>query len=729
MKWWERPVRMMRLDYISDLVRMKEADLDALARSKRDDWNINCEWVIGTPGIAPGLGHKVTFNTSKYEKYEALGDFDLIREYLPHARRYGIKVLAYLNMHWFSYEFAEEHPEWQQRLADGRAYGQVSPLYGGGTTFCVNTQWGEWSWDLIREVMKTGIDGVFLDGPVTFSGCCYCESCRKAFKAQYGTDIPEEEDWFDDRWKNFIEFRENSMAQYLSDSKKAMEDINPDGVIFLNAGSWHGGSWRVARNIEKVGDYQHFNGAESFFHPSNTTGTKAILEWALTAKHLMAGGKPAVVFSHHALGSWHYIPLPFIEAQLAVAQTVACGANPWIAIFDYALDHSREQAIAPIKEIQGFLAKNEEYYTSTLSEARVAVLFSSQSNTFYLSQLDDIYGDVVTGVERDLGVNLSSGTITRDWKKRKRVCDTIQGSEFYGWCVMLSRGHIPYDVILDKDLTSEGLAKYDVIVLPNSACLTDDQISALYAYVKDGGNLVASFETGSYDEKGNIREENALSDLLCISKIEGSMGTVVAEEYLKAKENFGCLRDGQFISKPLYSLKIVVGEKAAIPIKFLERIGKFYSAPKGESRYPGLVLSKYGEGNVAYLPYLLGTTYTNFKIEDHQALALATVKWSKNEDFEIFVDAPPTVQVELRSQNVEEDKKRLLLHFVNNTGDMKRPMSTIIPIYGIKVVLPGVDVKRIYTLWDKEELNFTRNESGIEFILPELNLYDVVVVE
>ena len=47
--------------------------------------------------------------------------------------------------------------------------------------------------DLIEEAMKTGIDGVFLDGPVVYPGCCYCEACQAKFQAQHGGAIPEEE--------------------------------------------------------------------------------------------------------------------------------------------------------------------------------------------------------------------------------------------------------------------------------------------------------------------------------------------------------------------------------------------------------------------------------------------------------------------------------------------------------------------------------------------------------
>ena len=149
-----------------------------LRREKKERWHVNCEWIIGTPGVAPGTGHLTTFAAEGFERYPGFEDFDLLREYLPHAKKYGIKLLVYLNMHWYSYEFAERHPDWEQRTSSGESYGRLHPLYGNGTTFCVNSPWRGWAFNLIRETMKSGVDGVFLDGPVVYPDCCYCEYCH-----------------------------------------------------------------------------------------------------------------------------------------------------------------------------------------------------------------------------------------------------------------------------------------------------------------------------------------------------------------------------------------------------------------------------------------------------------------------------------------------------------------------------------------------------------------------
>lgn len=725
MKWWEKPVRMMRQDYISDLLRMKDSNLDDLARSKKEDWHINCEWVIATPGIAPGLGYQATFNDPKCEKFAPLGDWDMIREYLPYARKYGIHVLAYTDMHWFAFDFADKHTDWEQRLEDGQAYGRVHPLYGTGSTFCINSPWRDWAYDTIRACMRTGIDGVFLDGPVMFPGGCYCEHCRKKFKDQYGAELPSWGDWSNPLWKDFVDFREESMADFLRDAQKACLEVNPEGVIFLNAGSWQSGSWQVARAVEKVGPYENFNGAESFFHPGTNPET---LMWAACAKHLMGGGKPTVVFSHHALGSWHYIPLPEAEVKMSVAQTVACGANPWLAVFDYALDAGKEEAIKPYNDSFGFIERNEQFFTDTKSASKVALLYSRTSSIFYLSSLN-IYAETGSGREQALIADLGSGKIVTDWQARKTVCDSMQGAGYIGWFNALTRGHVPFDVLLDNSINLDKLSEYSTLILPNSACLTDEQIAAIKQFVENGGSLIASFETGWYDERGIRRESNPLADVLGYEKIDGVFPVQAIEEYLKVKKINAAteeFREGQYLPRPVYSLKVEPKADREAPIVYMNTIGALYTAPKGESTIPALLLGKYGKGHVAYFPNTLEDSYGKLQVEDHRKLLTQAVKWADPDADLVHTNAPGTVEIELRTQN---DGKRVLVHLVNNTGDMIRPVTQLLPIYDLKIQIRMPEASRAYRLSNKKAVPFTCEGRWVNLSIDKLTDYEVIAIE
>ena len=727
LEWWRKPVRMMRLDYLDALSRMAESDMDKLARWKKEEWNINCEWVIGTPGTAPGLGYLTTFNTPRFEKYPALGDFDLVREYLPHARKHGIRVLAYLNMHWYSYEFGQKHSDWEQRIEDGRSYGRVHPLYGSGTTFCVNSGWRNWAFELIEEAMKTGIDGVFLDGPVVFPECCYCKSCREKFSAKYGGEAPSWEDWSNLLWRKFIEFREDSMAEFLRDARRAVKKVNEEGVIFLNGGAWWPGSWRVARNIEKLSEHEDFNGAEAFFHPGSQN--VPLIFWALEAKHLAAKGKPAVVFSHHALGSWHYVPLPRFEAEISVAQTVSCGANPWFAVFDYALDTRLEDALTPMRNILGFLSRNEEYYVDTVSKAEAALLLSSQTSTFYLSELRELYLDPGTGVERDLKIEEDTGRRTTDLKARKAVCDEVYTNSILGAATILSRNHVAYDIVLDNALVNGELEKYSLLVLPNSACLSDEQVRGIQRFLGKGGSLVCSFETGCYDEYGNHRLENPLWSILGIEECDGMMLPRVGEEYMKlsdSAEGVFSIPPGALMPRPVYSLKTLPREDAVAPCFFMKPIGAYYTAPKGVSKYAAIVCSRHGRGRTVYFSSLIEDFYTRYRMPDISRVYVGCVRFAIGRPPAVEVEAPETVQFEVREQR---STGRILVHLVNTTGDMQRPVSSITCVHGIKVRTRGIRPRRVFKLSDGSMLAGRELSGCFEFTLDNLMVYDVIVFE
>ena len=721
-KWFDKPVRMMRWDLLGEYEKVKEIDLGEWAREKREKWHSNCEWLVGVPGQSPGTGHLTTFEAEGFERYPGFEDFDLLRRYLPHARRQGIRVLVYLNMHWYSYEFAAKHPSWEQLTSSGESYGRLFPLYGNGTTLCINSPWRDWAFKLIRETIRTGVDGVFLDGPVVFPDCCYCEHCQEKFQRMYHEPIPKE-DWRSSIWKDFLRFREESMAEFLRDARSAMKEINPGAVIFLNAGGWHASGWRVARDIQKVGLHQDFNGAEEFFHP--TPSAKSIFATAIMAKYLVAGGKPAVVFTHHALGSWHYKFLPPWEIKLAIAQTVACGANPWFAFFSHEHGEGKSEP-STTGEIQAFLEKNEQFYEGSRSEATVALHHSSQTSTFYICELPELYRDLGTGKEQDLIADTGTGRTVIDWSRRKLTCERLQGASFSGYCSALMRAHVPFDVVLDAGITEENLKRYESLILPNSACLSDRQIDAIKAFVERGGNLIASFEAGRFNERGDIRGVQAMDDLLGVEQTEGMFPPMLGENYMLVKARYGDFIPGQLLPRGPYCLKVTAKPGAEVPIAFLDPIPSFYMPLSKESRYPALILHKHGRGRTAYFPQLLGAFYDTNKIEDMEKLITTTVR-GMSQNVPIEVDAPPTVLAELRSQ--QEKGGRLVLHLVNCTGDMQRPVRGVVPVKDIRVKVKAPAIQRVRKLSNGEEVKFKRSGDWVSFALSELGFYEVIVAE
>jgi hypothetical protein len=720
-KWFEKPVRMMRWDLLGEYARIKQLDLDAWAKEKKEKWHINCDWIVGAPGSAPGAGYMTTFAAEGFERYPGFEDFDSIREYLPHARKYGIKVVVYLNMHWYSYEFSARHPGWEQLTSTGEPYGRLHPLYGNGTTFCVNSPWRDWAFKLIQETAKAGADGVFLDGPVVYPDSCYCDHCQDRFRDKFGEEIPGE-NWKDDLWKKFLLFREDSMAGFLRDAGAHLKKVDPESVIFLNAGGYRASGWRVARDIQKVGPYQHFNAAEEFFHPHPSPHN--LFASALMAKYLEAGGKPAVVFTHHALGEWHYKFLPSWEIKLAIAQTVACGANTWFAFFGKAYDQD-ESGMQAAGEIQGFHERNEEYYNSAKSAATIAIHNSAQTAMFYISEQSELYRDLGTGKEQDLIADLGTGKTAVDWARRKSICETHLENSFVGYSSILFRQHIPFDVILDDHITDEGLKRYRTLILPNSACLSDPQVRAIETFVKSGGRLVASFESGLFDELGNLREVPALDKILGVRERREMLPAMLGENYMRVVRGLLSLPAGLLLPRGPFCLKVEPAANADAPVLFLEPIRSLYMPLPNESPYPALILNHYGKGEIAYFPQLIGSFYATHRIEDTEGLIASTIR-EMDDSIPLRVNAPPTVLVDLKTQG---SGNRHVIHMVNCSGDMQRPVTRILPVGGIEVELKGEGIRMARTLTDNHELGLIRKGEWVKMTLPRLDFYEVIVTE
>ena len=717
MEWYEKPARMMIRYYTGYWDKIKDKDLEKLAKEKKEKWHINCEWIEGTPSVADKTGSPKTnttlFQAEGFKKFSPLQDFDFLREYLPYAHKYGIKLIAYLNMHWYSYEFAEEHPDWEQITSNGQAYGKIHPLYGNGTTFCVNSSWRDWAFKLIKEAMKTGIDGVHLDGPVIYPDCCYCSSCQKKFKEKFGQEIPKE-DWQNPLWKEFLEFREDSMANFLKDAQKVVKEINPKGVIFLNGGNWMQ-PWSVARDAEKLSKFQNFSAAEFYFHCYK--GEHNLYSTTISSKFLTSTGIPGLQFTHYAMGSWHYLYLNQAEIRLALSQAFACGAGTWLGTCFPSAENDPE-GYKPVKRIFGFVEENEEYFLNSKSAAQVALLFSSQTSHYYISTFSELYRDLGTGKEENLIRDSGTGKLTVDWSKRKRFCDEFHKDSRIGYFYTLSRQHIPFDIILDSFLTKENLKKYKVLILPDAACLSDNQIKIIKEFVRQGGNLLASFEAGFYDERGNEKKER-IFDLLGVKEIEGLFPAYRGENYIIFKEDALSFKKGERIERAPYVFKVKPKKEIKIPAFFLKPLPRIYVPLKEESKYPAIIINQFGRGKVIYFTYPIGNFYGVDKLVNQERLIGEAIKVLTPQQI-VEIEAPKTVQMEVFKQ-----RERLIIHLVNNTGDMQRPIGDFIPIFKLKLKVDKENIKRVISLRDKKELEKV-NDS---YVLPKLIDYDILVVE
>src|SRR5262249_44702900 len=88
------------------------------------------------------------------------------------------------------------------------------------------------------------------------------------------------------------------------------------------------------------------------------------------------------------------------------------------------------------------------------------------------------------------------------------VSDYLQGMYH-----ALVEGRFVFDFVHEDDLDANSLKKYAAVILPNVAFLSDRQCEALRGYARNGGGLLATFETGRYDLTGARRSALGLGDI------------------------------------------------------------------------------------------------------------------------------------------------------------------------------------------------------------------------
>lgn len=75
--------------------------------------------------------------------------------------------------------------------------------------------------------------------------------------------------------------------------------------------------------------------------------------------------------------------------------------------------------------------------------------------------------------------------------------------------------------------------------------------------------------------------------------------------------------------------------------------------------------------------------------------------------------------------------RRLMVHLVNFTGEMTRPIRRVLPQRDIRITLPAAQsVSKAYTLMHPQNLTVQKVAGGrTQIVVPNLDEYEVVVVE
>lgn len=691
--WLERPLRVLDLVYNPRIDDYPMAEVVRVCRRMHANViHFHCQY-----NMRGGFDEQGIYFKSRLAKRN---NRDVLGEFLPLARKAGIRTVVYLNLHWYTKAFADEHPDWWVVKSDGT---RLENLYGDDdSSFCINSPWREWSFVLIEDLCRYPIDGIFFDGPIAFlsRGCCYCAHCQRLFQEEYGRQMPAPNRDQREEYALLRAFSVASMGRYYRDAMGVIRRCRPGVVGYGNCANVAEPDWAAGRVNRLLVPEMDALLAEGGFMYGRVA--KALFKTGASSRlyETQAAGKPSINAVSMAFSPWRWTSLSAAETRVLLSEA-SVGVNPYYAIFLPGIEMAGVKAAA---EVYAFLAKQARYYRRTVSGATVALLQSSQTLNTYAG-VDIPWADL--GYQREKRAE-GIGNYTRS---------------FYGFYEMLLRSRIPFDLIDEESLVEGDLGRYAVLVLPNAACLSDRQCAALTSFVREGGKVIADFESSHYDELGRRRRDFGLAEIFGVCSGNAVSGYRRWDYVFAVERKVPPLAwlETDYLPAPRYNLKVAL-RTAKVQAVFSEPLVSNIIPSAARSDEPFLVENRFGKGVCYYFPALFGEFFEETQAQEYPRL-LAELVGSEVLPVRLL-GAPHRLDLHLRRQ---PGRKRTLIHLVNlELG----PIDEIVPAYRLAIeVHVDYSVASAIALRAEKELRFRQRGEWTRFTLPELREFEVIVLE
>lgn len=615
-----------------------------------------------------------------------------LRAYLADSARRGIHVILYENAHMMPPDMHAAHPDWAQIDAGGRPI----PAYGAYTLACVNSPWRNFAIDSARRAAELPIEGLFLDGPLFAAGGCLCDECRRLFAQRFHYPIASA------RPADLLAFHSESIARFVRDVRGALDGSGRQIPLYCN-------TIGLAQNttgcdIDTVFPYVDLIGSEGGFLFYGNPNEVSIWHGTECVKYLesKSRGKPYVIFNAGNHQPWaRYMHTPQ-ETTALYATTVAGGGNVWFGIHGL-IDNFDTPAGRAAFRFNRFLKENEAYLTGTESCADIALLWSADTlNTF--------------------PEEVAETDFTR---RRGTACPKGTGSfqrEFHGMADMLLRRHRQFAILDETSVKAGDLERYGLLILPNTLCLSGEVIGRIRRFVEEGGRLIVTLAAGQYAAGGAARAVNPLHGLLGIRRVVSVADVEPGCGYLLRPLPDGGGEVTAGFAGPVmeceFEPEVQTLVKAFTPLE-----GRYSAFP--DETFPAVTLRRLGRGEAVFIAGGIGATHAGFGVPCMEEITDALVERMSRGELKVE-HAFSSLETELRAIPGRGVK---LVHFVNHTGCMRRPVEECIPCRDVRVTLRADrPVTRVRRLFYPADIAFTQRGDEVTFSL-DVTDYELVAVE
>jgi len=632
--------------------------------------------------LAAYWGGDAYFQSRAAPHAPGLGPIDYLGEATEMGRRLGVRIVMYINPNCFY----EDHPLFEEaivRRADGSGWGGDRYGIRGAHFVCINNPA---YCDLLRRLLEEAfgeyeLAGLYVDGLTPHR--CFCRHCRAKYAEMFHSDMPVEK---------------------------------------LDGSQWTV-LWEMVGQPQPVGDPNDPDTARytEFLYRSLAEATALVSAavrrtrpGAVTLYH--SWPKPATIADYDGTLTEIYVKNPWRHSLWKFGELSSySNVFPVPVLFNIYLHDHGTAAEARTKMIQGLSGGCFPNFWNTLGMKPMFHFMRENAACF------DFARTVPTrflALPRGIRDESAEAKLIADRGSPARSVRARFLAPYVGMYSAVARGGLPLVTRQRSDFHLD-LDGFQVLLLANEACLSDEQAEAVRRFVAAGGGLVATHETSLYDERGNRRGDFALADVFGVSY----------ESMLPPAERpvrFDCrhaVTEVFFGTPPLGHDDC----HAVVRMEGAKTLAMLAQQSDVEQAVPAVTVHEYGKGRVVYLPGRLDAIQCDQVTPAIERLVQNAVRWAcdGNVPVEAHADAPVAV-------TSFDQPDRRVIHLVSLAGDTLYRSDAVAPAGRVTVNLQipaGRSIAKIRRLWAKRDAPFETDGHAATVLLDAVGEYEVLAIE
>ncbi len=723
-------------------------DKDPFYQIKIPAWvqdTVGCGYTLSgmdSKARANAAAHGVTISEMGFvDPFYAYYDSKLLKKRSPHVplgrlekdiaeyKKLGVRILG-VYPPCLQGEVYEDHPDWRRIASNTTEIPTIDmKKYPHGGMLCLLGPYGDFFIDVLAEIVTKfpDVDAFSFDG-LHYGGVCYCSHCRDNYRKETGAEIPKT-DLNDLAFRRYQHWADRRMEDLIKRMQTRLKAIKPEVALVTwttNAGRF-GHFLSIPRNMPARMNLLLDAPDQEFWLDETNRGTTIVPAFAnayiwATTNHRVAFSEPYILSHGNPYGKDSFPPH---EIQRRMMLALTYGAAPSIAVGQPA--NLQKELYDCMDEVQ----KRKPWLTHKSPEPWAAMVMSDNTRNFY---------------------GRSAGLVEERYM-----------ASVFGTFRAAVEEHLPVTVINDWNLNSADLAKYKVLILPNTACLDDAQTAAIDKFVRAGGGLVASLDSSLFDEFGTPRKNFSLSDVLGVDyrglppvakaepskEIDVNFALSIGPDYWEKRKNvFDFKQDvASFLNQG--KMKTYVGDHPvtfkgpAVRVALKDTAAKVLGtlrvkADPAATTFPGVVSRTHGKGKVVYFAAGFDSAYYMYAYPYERLALRHAIDWVAAGPPPMIVDAPMCVHSTIMRQK-KENTERLIVHLfsdLNTTAHHALPnddvplREEVVPIHDIKITFDSrYRFRKIRLEPEGKELEMKTAAGGTTVIVPRLDVHTMVVGE